>query len=193
MTQKNIETGSPWNEANAHANFTELYAAAAANTPDASMAPAAGFLGTGTVYKSSVGIEGDFIKTRIYIDLTGAASSTDDLDIIGKLGAAHIGQITAAINGTIVGGTITCLEAPTGGIADIDLYAATVGTGAFDDGIEPLTETALLTAGDAWTLGEMKALSGTPAANGYLYLCGGAAGTAATYTAGKLLIELIGV
>lgn len=189
MSRKNIETGSPWNEANAQSNFGELYDTLAT----APMAPASGFLGTGTVYKSAVDTEGDFVKTKIYIDLTGAASSTTDLDIIGKTGASHIGQILAAVNGTIVGGTVTCLEAPTGGIADIDLYAATVGTGAFDADVTALTETVLLTAGDAWTLGEMKALSGLPAANGYLYLAGGAAGTAATYTAGKFLIELLGI
>lgn len=191
MTRKNIETGSPWNEANAEANFTELYADA---LPLAGlMAPAAGFLGTGTVYKSSVKADGDFIKTQIYIDLTGAKSSTTDLDIIGNTGAAHIGQITAAVNGTIVGGKVICLEAPTTGVTDIDLYAATVATGAFDAGIEALTETILLTAGDAWTLGEMKALSGLPAANGYLYLVAGAGSVPGTYAAGKFLIELIGI
>lgn len=191
MTRKNIETGSPWNEANAEANFTELYSDA---LPVAGlMAPAAGFLGTGTVYKSSVKTDGDFIKTQIYIDLTGAKSSTTDLDIIGNTGAAHIGQITAAINGTIIGGKVTCLEAPVTGVTDIDLYSATVATGAYDGGIELLTETILLTAGDAWTLGEMKALSGLPAANSYLYLCCGAGSVPGTYTAGKFMIELVGI
>ena len=189
MERKHIETGSPWNEANAESNFQELYV----NTLQAPMAPAAGFLGTGTVYKNSVTVDGEFIKTQIYIDLTGAKSSATDLDIIGNSGAAHIGQILAAVNGTIVGGTVTCLEAPTTGVTDIDLYSATVGTGAYDADVTALTETALLTAGDAWTLGEMKAMSGLPAANEYLYLCGGAGGTAATYSAGKFMIELIGV
>jgi hypothetical protein len=190
MTRKAIETGSPWNEANTEANFTEIYAEA---VPVSSMAPAAGFLGTGTVYKNSVKQDGDFIKTQIYIDLTGAKSSTTDLDIIGNTGVAYIGQILAAINGTIVGGTVTCLEAPVGGIADIDLYSAAEATGAFDGGIGTLAETALVTSGEAWALGAIKAMSGLPAADSYLYLCGGAAGTAATYTAGKFMIELIGV
>jgi hypothetical protein len=191
MTRKAIETGSPWNNENAEANFAELYADAL--PLGGLMAPAAGFLGTGTVYKSSVKADGDFIKTQIFIDLAGAKSSTTDLDIIGNTGAAHIGQILAAVNGAIVGGTVTCLEAPTGGVTDIDLYDATVATGAFDAGIEALTEAALLTAGDAWTLGEMKALTILPGPNVYLYLCCGAGGTADTYTAGKFMIELIGV
>jgi hypothetical protein len=190
MTRKAIETGSPWNEANIEANFTEIYAEA---VPVSSMAPAAGFLGTGTVYKNSVKQDGDFIKTQIYIDLTGAKSSTTDLDIIGNTGAAHIGQITAAVNGAIIGGTMTCLEVPATGADDIDLYSATVGTGAFDAGIEALVETALVTAGEAWALGVTKALSGLPAANSYLYLVGGEGGTAGTYTAGKFMVELIGV
>ena len=157
-----------------------------------SMAPAAGFLGTGTVYKSAVVRQGDFIKTSIYIDLTGAKSSTTDLDIIGNSGASHIGQITAAVNGTIVGGTMTCLEVPTTGADDVDLYAATEGTGAFDGGVAALAETALVTAGGAWTLGLTKAMSGLPVADQYLYLTCGEAGVVGTYGAGKFLIELIG-
>lgn len=158
----------------------------------AAMAPAAGFLGTGTVYKSAVTREGEFIKTQIYIDLTGAKSVATDLDIIGLSGASHIGQVTAAVNGTIVGGTMTCLEVPTTGADDIDLYAATVGTGAYDGGIEALTETALITAGEAWALGATKGFSGLPAADTYLYLTSGEA-AAGTYNAGKLLITLWGV
>jgi len=158
----------------------------------AAMAPAAGFLGAGTVYKSAVTREGEFIKTQIYIDLTGAKSVATDLDIIGLSGASHIGQITAAVNGTIVGGTMTCLEVPTTGADDIDLYAATEGTGAYDGNIDPLTETALITAGEAWALGATKGFSGLPAADKYLYLTAGEA-AAGTYNAGKFLITMWGV
>jgi hypothetical protein len=149
--------------------------------------------GSGAVFKSSVQRIGGIIRTSFLIDLTGLASSTTDLDIIG-VGAspAYLGQLTAARNGTILSGRMICLEAPTGGVADIDLYAATEATGVFDGGIGPLTETALVTSAGAWTLSGIKALSGIPAANQYLYLTGGAAGTAATYTAGKFLIELDG-
>ena len=149
--------------------------------------------GTGTVFKSSVQRVGGIIKTSLLIDLTGLASSTTDLDIIGVgAGAAYLGQITAAKNGTILTGRMTCLEVPAGGADDVDLYAATEATGVFDAGIGTLAETALVTAAGAWTLGLTKGLSAIPAANQYLYLCGGEAGTAATYTAGKFLIQLEG-
>jgi len=157
-------------------------------------APGAGISGgTGTVFKSSVIRIGDIIKTSILIDLTGLSSSTTDLDIIGQgTDPAYLGQITAAKNGTILSGRMTCLEVPVGGADDVDLYAATEGTGKFDGGIAALTETALVTAGGAWTLGATKAFGAVPAANSYLYLTGGAGGTAAAYTAGKFLIELEG-
>jgi len=149
--------------------------------------------GVGTVYESSVRKIGGIYTVQIIIDLTGLASSTTDLDIIGVgLNVAHIGQITAAQCGTIIGGTMTCLEVPAGGADDIDLYTADEGTGVFDGGVAALTETALVTADGAWTLGLAKAFSAVPADGDYLYLTGGEAGTAATYTAGKFLIELKG-
>lgn len=149
--------------------------------------------GVGAVYKSSVQRLGGIYKTTIMVDLTGLASSTTDLDIIGVgASAAHIGQITAALNGTILGVRMTCLELPAGGADDIDLYSAAEGTGVFDGGIAALTETALITSGGAWASGTVKAAAVVPAANEYLYLTGGEAGTAATYTAGKFLIELYG-
>jgi hypothetical protein len=156
----------------------------------------AGFTGgTGTVYKNSVQLSGGIYKTTILVDLTGLASSTTDLDIIGvSTTPAHLGQITVAQNGTLFGGLITCLEVPTGGVTDIDMYWATEATGKFDDAISGLTETVLLTNGGAWTLALMKAIADPVGiANGYLYLTGGTGGTAATYTAGKFLIELYGV
>lgn len=149
--------------------------------------------GTGTVHRASViKLGGGVIQTRIYIDLTGLASSTTDLDIIG-VGAsvAYIAQITNAANGEIFAARMSCIEVPAGGVTDIDLYAATESTGVFDGGVAALTETALVTAGGAWTR-LPKLFTALPVANAYLYLTGGAAGTAATYTAGKFLIELEG-
>ena len=156
------------------------------------MTPGAGFAGTGTIHKVSVIKMGDVIKTTMLLDLTGAKSSTTDLDIIGNTGVSHIGQVTAAKNGTVLGGKMTCLEVPTGGIPDIDLYAATEGTGAFDGAVGDLVETALVTAGGNWTLGLSKPFLVDLVADKYLYLTGGAAGTAATYTAGRFLIEFWG-
>ena len=156
------------------------------------MVPAAGFAGTGTIYKSAVTREGEFIKTTIFIDLTGTKSVAADLDIIGLSGVSHIGQVTKAVNGTIFGGTMTCLEVPTTGADDVDLYAATEGTGAYDGGIAALAETALVTSGGAWTLSGSKSFSGLPTDNQYLYLTAGEA-VAGTYDAGKFLITLWGV
>ena len=153
----------------------------------------AGTAGTGTILKSSVTKVGGIIKTSILIDLTGLASSTTDLDIIGTgTSPAYITQITTATNGTLTGGTVTCLETPAGGIADVDIYSATEATGVFDGGIGALAEVAMVTRGASWAAGDVKPLTGIPAADKYVYLTGGAAGTAATYTAGVLLIELYG-
>jgi len=154
----------------------------------------AGFAGTGTVYKTSVIKQGDIFKTTIFIDLTGTSSSTTDLDIIGTSGVSHIGQITAAKNGTLFYGQITCLETPAGGQLDIDVYSATEGTGAFDGAVGDLVETAMLTKGGNWAAAAATqvAFATLPAADKYMYLTAGAAGTAAAYTAGQFLIELWG-
>lgn len=152
--------------------------------------------GTGTVYTSSVRTTtGDIpvITTRIFIDLTGLGTSTTDLDIIGTgTSAAHLGRITTAQNGIIYSGTLSCIETPATGADDIDLYAATVGTGKFDDLVTDLTETALVTSAGAWVAGVTKSLTGIPAANAYLYLTNGEAGTVGVYTAGKFILELKG-
>lgn len=149
--------------------------------------------GTGTVYKSQTIRLGGVYWTTIMVDLTGLASSTTDLDIIGVgSSAAHLGQILAAQHGTILAVRMTCLELPAGGADDIDLYSAAEGTGVFDGAVGSLTETALITAGAAWANGTVKGSTAVPAAGEYLYLCGGEAGTAATYTAGKFVIELFG-
>lgn len=155
----------------------------------------AGFAGTGSLHKMSIERNGDIITTRILVDLTGLSSSTTDLDIIGNSagGAAYLARITAAENGTIVGGSVTCLEAPAGGVTTIDVYAAVEGTGVFDGAVTSLTETVVLTSSGAWTLGLTQGtVADGVAANAYLYLTGGAGGTAAAYTAGRLLLTFIG-
>jgi hypothetical protein len=157
------------------------------------MTEGSGFTGTGTVYASSVQKMGDIIVTRILLDLTGLNSSAAG-DIIGGNGEAncHMGQVTAAVNGTVVGGLMTCLEAPTGGEPDIDIYSAAEATGTEDAAISSLDETAVLEAAADWTIGAQKAF-GTITADDYLYLVGSGGGTNATYTAGKFLIEFYGV
>jgi|TARA_R100001460_G_scaffold24725_1_gene49591 hypothetical protein len=148
--------------------------------------------GTGTIYRSSVIREGGIIKTSILIDLTGLRSTASG-DIIGVNGTSnvcHIGQITAARNGTILAGRMTCFEAPAGGDPDINVHSATEGTGVEDGAIADLTETLLLNNGDS-TLGKVGVFSAVPAADEFLYLTLGQT-TDADYTAGKLLIELFG-
>ena len=148
--------------------------------------------GTGTIYRSSVMQSGGIITTQILIDLTGLRS-TGSGDIIGVNGTSlvcHIGQITAARNGTILTGSMECFEAPAGGDPDINVHSATEGTGVEDGAIGDLTETLLVNAGDA-TLGSKVYFTAVPAADEFLYLTTGDA-TDADYTAGKLLIELNG-
>ena len=148
--------------------------------------------GSGTIYRSSVQRVGGIITTRILIDLTGLRS-TGSGDIIGVDGTAlvcHIGQITAAQNGTILTGSMECFEAPAGGDPDINIHSATEGTGVEDGAIADLTETLLVNAGDE-TLGSKVFFSAVPAADQFLYLTTGAA-TEADYTAGKLFIEMMG-
>ena len=148
--------------------------------------------GTGTIYRSSVMRSGGIITTRILIDLTGLRSTASG-DIIGVNGTSnvcHIGQITAAQNGTIIAGSMECFEAPSGGAPDINVHSATESTGVEDGAIADLTETLLVNAGDA-ALGTKVYFTALPAADEFLYLTLGAT-TDADYTAGKLLIELIG-
>jgi hypothetical protein len=157
------------------------------------MTPGAG-VSAAESYASGVFLNGDLIVTRIVVDLTGLVGSATDLDIIGNTGgaaSAHFGQVTAALNGAIVAGRVTCLEVPAGGADDIDFYAATVSTGAQDVLVTDLTETALVTSGAAWASGTTKGMTTVPAANGYLYICNGEA-AGGTFTAGKFLIELFG-
>lgn len=163
------------------------------------LTPGTGLKGTNSLYYTSVKQEGDFIKTTIFIDLTDMKSSTTDLDIIGVHASnpAHIGQITAAVNGTLFYGQVTCLETPATGVTDIDFYSATEGTGYFDDGIVSGTyaEAVMLTKGGAWSGAPEtpNAFTALPAADKYMYMVGGAAGTVGTYTAGQFMIELWGV
>ena len=150
--------------------------------------------GTGTVYAGSAVKVGGVYSTSILMDLTGLASSGSG-DIIGKAATAnsHIGQITAANNGTILTGQLNVYEAPAGGDPDIDLWYADEATGTEDAAITGLTnQTQLMNNGDL-TAGSIDYFTaGTvPAADKYLYLVTGAA-TDGNYSAGRLLIEMWG-
>ena len=152
--------------------------------------------GSGTLYKVSVHTRGNIIYTDILIDLTGLNSGNEANDIIGKAdGAAncHIGQITAAVNGTIFGGMVKCLEVPAGGGTDIDLWYADEATGVEDTDVTDLSNQVQVTNGGAQAIGDEDAFLDTvfPAADKYLYLAS-AGTTNDTYTAGRLLISMWG-
>jgi len=146
--------------------------------------------GTGTVYHSFVEKNGNIIKTSIYIDLTGLGSSATADDIVGVgTDPAHIGQITAAQNGTIFAGQITTLETPTANLTDIDLAASATGTGAFDGAVG--SPTVLANTGGV-AVNTIDALTAFPAANDYIYITSATETAVTTAAAGKLLIELYG-
>jgi hypothetical protein len=149
--------------------------------------------GVGTIDVVSVTQMGSVIETKILLDITGLNCGGTAADIIGVDGAAncHIGQITTDVNGSIFAGYMRCLEAPAGGNADIDLYAANVGTGVEDAAVTSLSGQAILVNSGALSLGTTAVLSAFPTNGQYLYLACGTA-TAATYTAGKLEIVLYG-
>ena len=162
------------------------------------MSPGTGIsTASGGLYKANVTYAGDLIKTEILIDLTGLSSAAA-ADIIGVNDAAncHIGQITAALNGTIVAGHLECFETPTTGEPDIDVYSSTVGTGTENVAIthsDLATEAALLATGADWTLTKQKmALTALPAADTYLYLVASGGGDAGVYAAGIFLLTLYG-
>ena len=159
------------------------------------MAPGGGIsAGVGTLHKTSVVRQGDIIKTTIFLDLTGLASTVTDTDIIGTAGVCHLGQFTAAKNGTLFFGQVTCLETPAGGADDVAFYSATEATGEYDALVTDLTETVIYdkTSAAAAAAATQIALAALPAANEYLYLAAGEAAAGGTYSAGQFLLEFWG-
>jgi len=152
--------------------------------------------GVGTVIKYGVVRVGKIFTTQIYIDLTGLSSSAGVGDLIGKTGTTgvSIGKITTAVNGTIVAGTVTCLEVALGGDPDVDIWTATDNVGVQDASVTTLTGQIQQTNNGDYTLGMVGAFMSTvvPAPNSYLYLSHGTGGHVGAYTAGKLLITLYG-
>jgi len=151
---------------------------------------------TAAIVKHSVVLIGNIYETTIALDLTGLSSSAA-ADIIGKEATAncHYGQITAAVNGTILSGYMQCLETPGTGEPDIDLYSANEATGTEEALVTGLTETALLATAVDWTgILAPKGITVVPPANDYLYLTGGTSSspTNNTYDAGKFILKFYG-
>jgi len=149
-----------------------------------------------TAVSSVITKVGKKITTQLFVDIEDLVVTTTESDIIGDNTAAnsYACQFAAAESGQFISGSITCLEAPTGAIADIDFTVAVESTGAEDADVDALTSPVILLANtEAWTLGMSKAMALLPnATSDYLYLSAGVAGGPGTYTAGQFLIELIG-
>ncbi len=152
--------------------------------------------GTLTICEHSVTKIGGIFKTEILLDVTDLNDGDAADDVIGVDGDTancHIGEITAAVNGTIIMGQMTCLELPATADVDIDLWG-TVAEGTLAQDVDIATgtgEVICLNSGD-WTLNLRQDLTGMPGP-GFLYLISGSMGTDADYTAGRFLIELWGV
>ena len=150
------------------------------------------------VYVSWIEVFGDVVKTSIYVDLDGLMPGGAAADIIGANDAAncHIGQYTVGKMGTLFAAKMICVETPTGGEPDIDVYSSTVGTGTENVAIthaDLATEVALLAAAADWTSTTApKHFTALPAADTYLYLVSSGGGDTAEYETGKFIIELWG-
>ena len=162
---------------------------------DAVMAAGTGADGMDNYAAGAVHLGGSLKYTAMLVDFDGLLSGGTAGDIIGEDGVANsnIGQVTAAVNGTVVALRVTCLQTPVAGAGDddIDLYSATEATGANDAAISTLTETQLVNGG-TWAAGDVAIVAVGPAADEYLYLVSQGTGNTA-YTAGIFLIEMWGV
>ena len=153
------------------------------------------------VVYSKVSRDGAQILTEIVVDLgtsKAAIQSKDtDADVIGVSagGAAHLGQLTTAVNGIITDIEMICTEAPQTGEPDIDLVRLNDATQAFDEGAG---SNKLIDTGTDWVKGLTKTGTVDDASASddaqYLYLAVGTSSgpTAGTYSAGKYVIRLIG-
>ncbi len=153
------------------------------------------------VVYSKVSRDGAQILTEIVVDLgtsKAAIQSKDtDADVIGVSagGAAHLGQLTVAVNGIITDIEMICTEAPLTGEIDIDLVRLNDATQAFDEGAGA---DKLINTNTDWVKGLTKVGTVDDASASddaqYLYLAVGTSSTptAGTYSAGKYVIRLLG-
>jgi len=161
---------------------------------DLALTAGVGITGTADDFASKVVKIGTLFKTTIVIDVDGLHSGGTANDIIGADGAgvAHLGQITAARNGTIFAVKLTCIETPTTGDDDIDLWSADEPSGVEDTLITDLSNQVQLTNGGALTAGTIVGTNGVPVADQHLYLASAGGAASAEYATGILLIELWG-
>ena len=134
------------------------------------------------------------ILTTLFVDIGAGSivSSTTAGDVIGNDGVAnaYITRITKAVNGVVYKGEIICLEVPTGGDADINVCANSVGTIAEDapgEGQHVLANCGIHTL----ALRTQFIIPSGGIENAYIYLTHGGT-TGGTYSAGKFLIRFYG-
>ena len=168
----------------------------------AGVAAGGGVSGAGSLATYVAKINGEFVTT-ILVDIAGLIDSGYNNKVIGDSdeAAAYLTQLTSTANGLIYKIEMSCIEAPTTGNADINLYAnpsslaegATVTSGG----------ELLLDSNASWSLGRriVSPASGsalanavTSAASQYIYLAQGTMGGSsdATYGAGKFIIKFYG-
>ncbi len=137
------------------------------------------------------------ILTEIEIDLNPAAGAAHSFatdtaigvsSSSGTHGSATIVKVDVAVHGAVTDMELICLEVPTGGNADIDLYtngAAVLASGS-------VAGTKLINNG-AWTyVGQSNSAALAAASDDlFVYIATGAA-TNADYTAGKYILRLYG-
>ena len=149
---------------------------------------------------------GQEIITEIYVDLASSKGVLYQAGTTGTIighsssaagaqsaGKANLTQVTTPENGIVTLVEVTCVEAPTGGDADIDLVFA--ATEQVYSGSTSLT--SIIAAGGNLVLGSENATlyDANELEDKYLYFSNGAAtdGAVATaYTAGKLILRLYG-
>lgn len=145
--------------------------------------------GTGTVYQSSVQRVGGIIVTEIFIDLTGLRSFANGkaIGVNGSTNPAHFGQIVTTQNGTMIAGSMECLEAPAGGNSNIDVFRSVSGVEQPN-----ANHGSIVLDGGAFSLGTKQIFTSMVPPDNFIYLSNGAGSDNADYTAGKFLITLIG-
>jgi hypothetical protein len=159
--------------------------------PGSGLRAASGFRFNSSIYRI-----GNVIKTTILVDITGLKSTSDEGDTIGNDTDANswLYYVGSGLeSGSFYGGsgTVTCLETPAGGDADIDLYEATSSAVAGEASIG--ANTLILERGGSWAAGDVKVITAGNSSR-YVYMSAGSAdgSGAGTYSAGVFLIELYG-
>ena len=134
------------------------------------------------------------IITKLYIDLAGNDSATEDLFIIGDgtAASASIYKHSNSVNGYVMEIQMMCVEEPTTGQDNINLIGSTTDSAA--GGAVGGDSFNLILAGEAWEIGASKQMSfgGGDLDALYLFLTCGDSGTAGAYGAGKFVITIIG-